>query len=225
MIQNLSSKDKDRITVNQLESKGGKSITIGPQAKIDFPQLSSEELDKIQSENKLSNKQIFGVARNMRLKFGRKVTEPYSREKMTRRNNDIIELFELVTEEFEAESNIMKKYPLVFCKNIPSLVDKALKKRDLHLYEVHLKIGIDFGKGHLRVTLTVWNPEEVLSGNGGARRKRSEGIGGSSKSLQGGDRVLIIASSPEVKESYNNFKVIFNHNRPSITGTTPILRG
>ena len=73
---------------------GGISITIGLQPKIDIPQLSSEDLNRIQSENKLSNKQVIGVVRNMRMKFGRKVTDLYSREKMTRRNYDIAELFE-----------------------------------------------------------------------------------------------------------------------------------
>ena len=148
----------------------------------------------------------------MRLKLGRKAFEPNIKEKLPLRNNILEDLFICSTEEFEVSDSKTNIFPLVYCTDIPKLIDLICTKRDLHILQIKIKIGIDFGKEHLRVTMSIWDPEDILADKGGdSRRTRAEGIQSNNKSNLGGDRVLIIASAPEVKESYRNFEVIFRH--------------
>ena len=176
------------------------------------PPITLDEVSIIQSNNKLSNQQTIGVLRDMRLKLGRKAFEPNIKEKLPLRNNILEDLFICSTEEFEVSDSKTNIFPLVYCTDIPKLIDLICTKRDLHILQIKIKIGIDFGKEHLRVTMSIWDPEDILADKGGdSRRTRAEGIQSNNKSNLGGDRVLIIASAPEVKESYRNFEVIFRH--------------
>ena len=105
------------------------------------------------------------------MKFGRASFETYIAEKMPTRNNTIKDLFSCVNKLFNTEKDKSKEFPVVFCSDIPRLIEMVCEEKDLHPYETNLKVGIDFGKGHLRVTLTLWNPEKIFNP---AKKRRTQ---------------------------------------------------
>ena len=71
------------------------------------------------------------------------------------------------------------------------------------------KIGVDVGKGSLKVTLTLFDEWAASAGSGKSRVTRASGISERDRSLTGGRKVLLLAVAPDVQESYDNIKSIF----------------
>ena len=95
--------------------------------------------------------------------MGRKASEPNIREKLPQRNDILEDLFICSIEEFEGSDSKTNTFPLVYCTDIPRLIVLICKKHDLHILQIKIKIGVDFGKQHLRVTMSIWDPEDILS--------------------------------------------------------------
>lgn len=82
--------------------------------------------------------------------------------------------------------------PFVYCNNLPGLVSHLLNSRGI-TEEFHLKIGIDGGGGLLKICLSILNTEQTSS-------YKSSGL----------NKLMIIGIGPNLTESYNNLKIIFD---------------
>ena len=95
--------------------------------------------------------------------------------------------------------------PFVYCCDIVGFVETIASLRGYNFTDMAQKIGMDFGKGHLRMVLTMYDDEDLLNISTKERITRAEGIGsGSSYKLTGRRRIMILASAPKVPENYHN---------------------
>ena len=90
--------------------------------------------------------------------------------------------------------------PTVYCSDIVGYVRKVSVARALDDDKLHKKIGIDSGKGSLKVTLSLFSDEDVTD----SKTKKKE------FSNTGNKRVLILAAVPKLNESYSNIKILLN---------------
>jgi len=89
--------------------------------------------------------------------------------------------------------------PTVYCSDIIGYVRKVSVARALDDDKLHKKIGIDSGKGSLKVTLSLFSDEDVTD------KSKKKGF-----SNTGHKRVLVLAAVPKVNESYSNIKILLN---------------
>ena len=114
--------------------------------------------------------------------------------------------------EFEDKNGEQVNEALVFCSQIEDFVEFLSALRGENFTDLAQKIGVDSGKGFLKVTLTLYNEEEVIPlNNNNQRVKRSGGIGSNTSYRDlGSKKVIILAAMSGVPETYNNCKVIFD---------------
>ena len=89
---------------------------------------------------------------------------------------------------------------MVYCTEICDFIEELALLRDQSISQLCDKIGIDSGQGHLRMTLTLYDPDNVthLPSNQ-SRTTREQGIGVGVKYRKTGvQKVMILASSPKV---------------------------
>ena len=101
--------------------------------------------------------------------------------------------------------------PLVFCSDVCGFVETLAYLRGYNFTDMVEKVGMDSGKGHLRLVLTLYDEEDLLDFSTGSRVTRQEGIGSSCHyKLTGRKKIMILASVPKVPESYVNCSIIMN---------------
>ena len=91
-----------------------------------------------------------------------------------------------------------KSIVTVFCSDIIGLIQKICVMRDLDYENCTKKVGIDGGKGFLKIVLSLFDDENP--GNEGA----------GSKSYTGGRKVIPLVIAPNVSETYVNIKIMLD---------------
>lgn len=110
----------------------------------------------------------------------------------------------------DSEDNTFES-PLVYCCDLVGFVETVAYLRGYNFTDMAHKIGMDSGKGHLRMVLTMYDEEDILPNNNKERVTRAEGIGaGTSYRLTGRKKIMILASAPKVPENYNNCAIFIN---------------
>nr|XP_047127450.1 uncharacterized protein LOC124808429 [Hydra vulgaris] len=70
------------------------------------------------------------------------------------------------------------------------------------------KFCLDFGKGHLKLTLTLYDPDDLTFIRTSSRVTRKRGIGSGNHYKDTGRRkIQIITSAPKIPETYHNCKI------------------
>ena len=166
----------------------------------------------IQVEGNLSDKQMGSVLKNMRLQLGRKVVEPRVREFMVEEKTKFDSFFSADLIQFSDSNgnNIIR--PFVYCSDLLGFVHEVARLRGLHVGDLVYKVGLDGGKGHLKMVLSMYDPDRVLDNlGGGGRVSRDLGIGsGGDYSLLGRKKVMLLAISPDIPENYRNLQTIYD---------------
>ena len=93
--------------------------------------------------------------------------------------------------------------PLVYVDNIDELITEICLKREIGDSPIHIKIGLDGGKNHLKVMMSIVRQDQVQI----QEQKNQSSIFLDS----GSKRAIILAIVPHVSESYENLKTIFNY--------------
>ena len=230
-LETLKSKVNESVdkTVNITSVNGGRAtkVTVGTSDKIRTPtNLSAEDVIAIQNEASLSDRQIICVLKNLRRKFGWKSVEPHLRKVLVERKQLFSDFFTSEPVEFQDKDGVPFNRVMVFCNNVVGFIELVAFLRNSNFQDLAEKVGIDSGvnlvlaviviliclisgKGHLKMTLTLYDPENLLPATDTSRISRKDGIGsGSSYRMTGVRKILLLAITPKVNESYHNVRVL-----------------
>ena len=151
---------------------------------------------------------MISVLKNLRLKWGWGAIEAHVKAALVERKGILAKYFDAELVEFEDFTNNPLKSPLVYCSDITGFVETLASLRGYNFTDMAQKVGMDSGKGHLRMVLTMYDEDELMN-NTKDRVVRSGGIGsGSSYKLTGRRKIMILASAPGVPENYHNCALI-----------------
>jgi len=158
----------------------------------------------------LSDRQLFQMLRDIRLKFGRQSIESYVKSILTERKSIFSDLFSKEIIHFNDSKDKPIPRPFVFCYDTQEFIDRILLLRgDMDVNEED-KIGFDDGKQVLKLTLSVYDPENRLPLQflPSSRATRGQGIGTGLKfSDTGVNKLFILAAAPKTPETYGNCKI------------------
>ena len=130
---------------------------------------------------------------------------------MTERKGVFENFFKVETVTFKDCNDQDFESPLVYCSDLAGFVETLSDLRGYNFTDMTEKIGMDSGKGHCRLVLTLYDDEQLLHMNNGVRVTKDEGIGCSCHfKLTGRKKIIILASAPNVPENYNNCSIILN---------------
>ena len=193
---------------------GGHPITvsIGKLNTKTVQQLTSEEVKVMQIEANLSDNQVEKIVKNLRLNFGRKIAQPGLRETMVSDKTLFDPYFTADEIQFiDSDDNPLVR-PFVYCCDITGFVSALAELRGFSVSDLSLKVGLDGGKGHLKMILTMYEPDRVLDNKvARSRVTREAGIGsGESYSLLGRKKVMILAIAPDTPENYTNLQMFYD---------------
>ena len=186
------------------------TVHIGEKQPSSTPQLSANEAIAMQINAGLSDSQLFKVLRDLRLKFGRKAIESNIQSILVERKTIFSDLFSKEMVSFVDSHGKSMLKPFVFCNDISEFVSRVLLLRgddDMSTYD---KVGFDDGKSVLKLTLSIYDPEDKLMAYAKphSRTLRSDGIGTGQCFLNSGaNKIFIPAAAPKVPENYQNCKI------------------
>ena len=186
------------------------SLTVGKSGEGPV-QMSVNQAKTIQLEANLSDKQVNTVFKNLRLQFGRKAVEPGLREVLVEEKTRLDCFFSADNMRFsDNEGNTIIR-PFVYCSDIVGFVRELARLRGFSASDLVLKIGIDGGKGFLKMILTLYDPSDVRNNNKSSRITRESGIGsGQDYSMLGRKKIMILAISPKTPENYSNLQIFYD---------------
>ena len=143
--------------------------------------------------------------KNLRLKWGWGAIEAQVKKALVERKGIFAQFFTVEMTEFEDTAANPLHSPFVYCSDIMGFVETLASLRGYNFTDLAPKIGMDSGKGHLRMVLTLYDQGIILPNNSKQRVVRSSGIGsGTDYRLTGRKKIMILASAPGVPETYNN---------------------
>lgn len=223
LVTNLTSLTKsigveDQVASNILREKKDKSNCVslrthGAPMNVSFGcekervQLSTEECKTIQYNAGISDNQSNVILKELRMKFGRGVVEPHVREAFVEQKTLFADLFSLSAVEMEFKDRELKVAHMVFCNDVCSFVSRVCALRNVCVEDSELKLGLDDGKGFLKLVLCILSKDDTFE-SAPKRRKRKDGI--KKKSLKSaGVRMCFILAAVCCPEKYENLRKIF----------------
>ena len=151
------------------------------------------------------------VLKNLRLKWGWKYIEPYVKKAMVEKKGIFENFYKVETVTFKDSNDEPFESPLVFCCDLVGFIETLAHLRGYNFTDMAEKIGMDSGKGHCRMVLTLYDDEDLIHTSTGNRVTREQGIGaGQQYKLTGRKKIMILASAPKVPENYHNCSIIIN---------------
>ena len=88
-------------------------------------------MDHIQNEACLITKQVRIILKNLRIKLGHDICEPYQRDHMFSRKNSCRDVFTSAFESFEDKNGNEIVRPIVYCTDIEELIRRAPSQKSL----------------------------------------------------------------------------------------------
>ena len=192
-------------TVDLRSGTGGRkvSVTLGRPCGDVLESISAQQAKVIQKDARLSDSQMGKVFKNLRLQFGRKVVESGMRETPTKEKQKFDQFFSADLIKFKDNDGSLISMPAVFCSNIVGFVNELMELRRMEPGDMKLKVGLDKGRGHLKMILSMYNPNEVMKNKGIGRVTMKMGIGpGDDYSQIGKRKIMILAIVPDIPENY-----------------------
>ena len=226
----LNDKTKEQVAsriLTELKADGCKQIelaTLGrpqkvstdaakPNSSENASQLSVDDILSMRNSANLTDRQLFSILRDIRLRFGRKSVESNVRCILVERKTIFSDLFSTEIINFrDSKGNILER-PFVFCHDSQEFIDRICLLRGNSPYCTEDKIGFDDGKGVLKLTLSIYDPDGKLPKDTAtySRVTRSQGISGSDKFVDTGvNKIFILAAAPKTPETYENCKIFID---------------
>ena len=157
-------------------------------------QYSKEKMDEIGDDLGLKDRQMRKLRGHLNANGGRGTVEPGLNEHLVEKKNTFADFYSYEDIMYEGDKSIVT----VYCSDIIGLIRKICVMRDLDYENCTKKVGIDGGKGFLKIVLSLFDDENP--GNEGA----------GSKSYTGGRKVIPLVIAPNVSETYVNIKIMLD---------------
>ena len=173
--------------------------------------VPAEKFQDMLTLGKFSINQIQLIAKHERTWHGRKSVEPGLEAKLRAKDKSLQDFFSLIGSKMDTKAG-KKPRDIVFCNNLPGLIDHLCKVRGFHPQTRYfVKVGIDGGKELLKVCLNIEKIEDEISSPAKVKPKWSYASGACSNKLKdsGVRRLIIVGIAEDVTESYSNLK-LFN---------------
>lgn len=187
----------------ELNTRGPRAMRVSVDFEPSFSQFSSKDASNMQINLGASNssmiKKIIPTIRNA---FGRESVEKNTDEYLYARDKQLDDLFSLTYLEFEGNQTSSRS-PVVYCHDLGTLVDRILEARNISRSDARVKLGIDAGGGYLKFCMSIFDCVSRFVTE--SRRLIEKGF-----SDTGVKKIMIIAISPDTKETYNNVKLLFD---------------
>ncbi|XP_065088225.1 uncharacterized protein LOC135709769 [Ochlerotatus camptorhynchus] len=163
--------------------------------------MRTEDMFKVKTENNLSMRKTLGIMKG--LKRGGVSFETGLKGKLSKLNSQLGDLFSIVElgEVAKAENVHLGQYadvPVIFCNNIPELLQRIKKSRHASEEELFIKLGIDGGGGFFKITLSLSVVSKTQ--NNSADYFKDSGV----------KRLHILALAPNLAEKYEYIFLIWN---------------
>lgn len=206
LIASQSSDDPEKFCAStiaaKLHSKSGnidlhkvKSGSVSISLNSPQHQLTSETMRDIQRDMNLSGRQTSHLAKTIRQSNRRSSVEPYMREYLRDSDHILDDHFHSIYLDFIDSRNARIQRPVILCKNVQIFIDDVISRRQVvtdHL----IKIGIDGGKGFLKINLQIIENDTSNA---------------TASSVNGVKSMFLIAIVPDLPENYTNLKYLWHH--------------
>ena len=184
--------------------------TLGPQKKLirtsaeaSTSFFTSEQLFGFQADLDLSNRQTRLLAQDLRVATGsRKAMEHGFKESLTKNSHTVDEYFKELKINYlklDKDTKVSKHFEqsTIVCTDLCKFVDLVLQKRSLeNSKSLLVKVGNDIGGGFLKICPSVFDMDNLVSGNkvGLSKKLKDSGV----------KKVILVAAVPDVPENYQN---------------------
>ena len=187
-------------------STGGRPLRISSKPTSTAGSFSHQNADELQLECNLSQRKLFKMFKVMRSVYGEKSVKSKIKESLQAKRDLFSDLFSSENCDFHDKNIINKEF--VYCNDPTELIERVATLRNKSIHQLTYKVGFDSGKGVLKMTLNIYDEDELVSG------------GGDTYKDTGVKKTFIIASAEGVPENYNNcFTFISKCNLNSIVYT------
>ena len=92
---------------------------------------------------------------------------------------------------------------MIYCNDVNKLIDQILEVREVDSSNARVKFGIDSGGGYLKFCMSIFQ-------NTSRRMMNERKVIDRGFSDTGVKKIMILALTPNVKETYNNVKILFD---------------
>lgn len=151
-------------------------------------------------------RQLIIVLKNLRRKYGFKAVEPHMRKALVERKEIFSDYFKSEFVTFQDKNGNEFEQTMVYCHDVCGFIEDLAVLRDKSVVELRDKVGLDSGQGQLLMTLTLYDPDNLLNIKEQVRATRKSGPGVKFKET-GVQKVMILACAPEVPENVFNVKI------------------
>ena len=157
-------------------------------------QFTTATMDEIGDDLWLNDRQMRKLRGHLNANGGRGTVEPGLNEHLVEKKNTFADFYSYEDIKYEGDKSIVT----VFCSDIIGLIRKICVMRDLDYENCTKKVGIDGGKGFLKIVLSLFDDENPGNEKTG------------SKSYTGGRKVIPLVIAPNVSETYGNIKIMLD---------------
>ena len=189
------------------------SVSVGAPKQSSQSQLTANELISMQVNAGLSDRQLFCILRDLHLKFGRKCVESKVHAMLVERKTIFADLFTQEITQFQDNDQNSLERPFVYCHDTQEFIDRICLLRGNSAFCTEDKLGFDEGKGFLKLTLSVYDPDDTIPNDATESKRitRSQGIKGGTNCVDTGvNKVFILAAAPKTPENYENCKLFID---------------
>lgn len=170
--------------------------------------ISTEDFLDIEKSLSLSRNKTLALASKLRSATKtRFIVEPGLKKELLERSHQFDDLFSTDEIDVELSNGEITKRPIVFCNNVVNLIDMVKLKRNIS--NVHRKVGIDGGRGSLKVTLSIQSCQSDNQNNEENNdRKSLNGLTNTKDSSV--KKIFLLGLIPAVPELYANVLKLWN---------------
>ena len=122
-------------------------------------------------------RQLIIVLKNLRRKYGFKAVEPHMRKALVERKEIFSDYFKSEFVTFQDKNGNAFEQTMVYCHDVCGFIEDLAVLRDKSVVELRDKVGLDSGQGQLLMTLTLYDPDNLLNIKEQVRATRKSGPG------------------------------------------------
>ena len=213
--------DKEGGTVHLATGSKPLKVTLGAEAaglmgRRKF--FSHKDLVQIKTNRNLSDKEILGLATDIRGVFGRNAVESGLKAAIIEKNHVLDHIYDIKTKVMKGKKDKTNgEYPSVECTGVactdPSTVEEliqiVMKERGYNPYNVKGLVGLDDGQGMLKVGFTLQEVTEEGDDENNVQPGQ-KAVGGRNKKDSGVKKLILLAVYPNVPECHENISNILS---------------
>lgn len=173
--------------------------------------IPAKEFSRFQQTLGLSGRQAKLAAQFLRAWHGRSSLEPHLRARMDQLDSQLDDLYSAAELEMDCGKSEKQQRTVVYCTDVLELADRIMANRR---HEVDgsalVKIGIDSGGDFLKFCISITASNQAEDVQVRSRQRYTDGACRQHFADGGVKKLLLLAVSPAVSESYENLQQILN---------------